>query len=360
MVRTTFVGITCSWLAFWGCASATHAQATSAESSGSTTASPATTELAATTGSTAQTTKPYRIAVLELAIEDVGDPLARSLTESMRKQLKDNPNYELRDNAVSLEQLSLAQDCDAEQTSCLERIARSLEVDGLVYGKLINERGSVLARVKRYDLASQTVKSAAIATLATRDTKAADLDNKAHQMVADLFDLEAARSPFSRDELRLRPEPTAAAPVVKPKMSPRKVTGYALLGGAVLSAGLSVLSFVQIDRASSNDTFDRYRRAVGQMQPSVRDVCDEAAAGQHYGLDAQSLQRVQSSCGTGRTFQVLQFVFIGSAVLSSGLSAFLLFGGENADERPLIGKGNFSLHPTVQGRGASLGARFKF
>ena len=306
----------------------------------------------------------YRLAVLELGIDDVDDAVARSLTESMRKQLTSRSEYSLRDNAVSLEQLSLAQDCDGEQTSCLDRIARSLDVDGLVFGKLTNERGATIARLRRYDVKTQAVKNAALATLATRDGKPEDIERKARELVTDLFELEAPRSPFARGDLTPRADPAqlgSLAPesiVKQQRLSPRELTGYALLGGAVLSAGLSVLSFVQIDRAETNDTFERYRRAVGQLRPSVRDVCDEAAAGQRYGFDARTLARVQSSCGTGRTFEVLQFLFIGGAVLSSGLSAYLLLGTE--PERPILGKGNFSLHPTVQRNGAALGARFKF
>jgi hypothetical protein len=311
----------------------------------------------------ADAAKPYRLAVLELGIDDVDDALARSLTESMRKQLKTRGEYALRDSRVSLEQLSLAQDCDTSQQRCLERIAHALEVDGFVFGKLTKESGATLARLRRYDVATQTVKSAALATLATRDSTPDEVDQKARALIGDLFELEAARSAFARGELKPRSADDAARSVKianeKRRLSTRDLTGYALLGGAVLSTGLSVLSFLEIDRAQSNDTFDRYRRAVGQMRPGARDVCDEAAAGQPYGLDPRSLERVQKSCGIGRTFEVLQFVFIGGAVISSGLSAYLLLGSESP-ERPLLGSGNFSLHPSVQRRGVTLGARFKF
>jgi hypothetical protein len=311
--------------------------------------------------------KPYRLAVLELGIDDVDDALARSLTESMRKQLKTRSEFVVSDTRVSLEQLSLAHDCDAEQASCLERIAKGLEVDGFVFGRLTNETGATMARLRRFDVATHAVNNAALATLATRDGTPEQVDHKAGELIDNLFELRAARSPFARGELKPRDAadkaasvPVAAGSEHKQKLSTRQLTGYALLGGAVLSAGLSVLSFVEIDRAGSNDTFDRYRRAVGQLRPGVRDVCDEASAGQPYGLDSRSLERVQKSCGTGRTFEVLQFVFIGGAVISSGLSAFLLLGSNGDTEKPLLGSGNFSLYPSVQKRGVSLGARFKF
>jgi hypothetical protein len=87
-------------------------------------------------------------------------------------------------------------------------------------------------------------------------------------------------------------------------------------------------------------------------------VCDEAGGDKSYGVDAGTFQRVKNSCGMGRTFEVLQFVFIGGAVLSSGLSAYLLLGPRT--EQPSFGTRTFTLHPTVGKSGASLGARFKF
>jgi hypothetical protein len=312
----------------------------------------------------------YRIAVLELGIDDVGDALARSLTEQIRLQLAKQSGCELQESRVSLEQLSLAQDCNGAQSACLDRIAHSLDVDGLVFGRLTNESGAAVAKLQLFDVATQSLKGAALATLALNEADAAAIDRKAQELVADLLQLGAARSPFSRG-LAPAGEATAPAssagaeraPAQPSSVDARKLTGYALLGGAVLSAGMSVLSFAEIDRAESDSSYDRYRRAVGQMRPAVRDVCDEAAAGQTYGLDPSSFQKVKNSCSTGRTFEVLQFIFIGSAVLTSGVSAYLLFGGERERERPplgSVGNGRFSFHPSVQKNGGGLGLRMKF
>ncbi|HEX4352752.1 MAG TPA: hypothetical protein VHZ95_07565 [Polyangiales bacterium] len=317
--------------------------------------------LLALAGAAHAQTSTYRVAVLELGIDDVSDALARSLTDQIREQLRAHSEFALSDTHVSLEQLSLAQDCDPTQTACLDKIARGLQVDGLVFGRLKNESGAAVAKLQRYDLATQTVNGSALATLALGEVKESTLQRKAGEIVADLFELEAARSPFARGELAPRNAAIAEQSAVEqPVVSPRKVAGYALLGGAVLSAGLSVLSFAEINKAQDNDSFDRYRRAVGQMRPTVHDVCDEANAGQSYGLEAAAFQRVRSSCSTGRTFEVLQFIFLGSAVLSSGLSAYMLLGGESKRESPQLGIGDVNLYPAVQKSGASLAARLKF
>jgi hypothetical protein len=260
----------------------------------------------------------------------------------------------------------LANDCDSTEAACLERIARGLDVDGLVFGRLTNESGAAVAKLELFDVASQSAQGSALATLALNEPDATVLDHKAQALVADLFQLGAASSPFARGKLSdhnpAGAEPPATAASKSSPVDARKVAGYALLSGAVLSAGMSVLSFAEIDRAESDSAYEHYRRSVGQVRPSVRDVCDEAASGQTYGLDANSFQRVKNSCSTGRTFEVLQFIFIGSAVLSSGVSAYLLFGGEQSERPPLgsVGNGKISVHPSVQKNGGGLGLRLRF
>lgn len=303
----------------------------------------------------------YRLAVLELGTEHVDDALARRLSEEIREAIKAHRHYDLQESRVSLEQLSLANDCDAETPACLERIARKLKVNGIVYGRVTKDSGAALANVQRYDLAARKVRGSALATLALTGVKNEDIEKKADQLVTDLFELEPARSPFARGQV-LQPEQEADLQLMPPDsdgINVRQVAGYALLGGAVVSAGMSVLSFVEIDRAQSNETFERYRRNVGQMRPSVRDVCDEAGSGQNYGLDAVAFQKVKSSCQAGRTFEILQFIFIGGAVLSGGLSAYLLLG-DSSREKPGPQTSRLTIRPTVYKSGGGLGARITF
>jgi hypothetical protein len=308
----------------------------------------------------------YRVAVLELSIDNVSDGLARQLTERVRSAVAAQSGHTLHDSRASLEQLSLASDCDSAQPACLERIARGLGVDGLVFGRLTNESGAAVAKLELFDVASGSTRGSALATLALNEADAAAVDQKAQVLTADLFQVGAASSPFARGKLSAHDaagsEPSATAASKPSSVDGRKVAGYALLGGAVLSAGMTVLSFAEIDRAESNSSYEQYRRTVGQVRPSVRDVCDEAASGQTYGLDASSFQHVKNSCSTGRTFEVLQFIFIGSAVLSSGLSAYLLFGSEQSERPPLgsVGTRTFSVHPSVQKNGGGLGLRMRF
>jgi hypothetical protein len=308
-----------------------------------------------------------RLAVLQLDSDAVHDPTARALTDDLRAVFRAREGVKLNVTPISLQQLSAAHDCDSTHNACLNEIATDLEVDVLVFGNLTTESGGEVVHLHRFEVASAEVKSSALATLAQREPPPADVDRKAHELVSDLYELTPARSPFARGRLAAPLQhSTLSGPQADRSLqltaagrgiSGRKVAGYALLGGAVLSTGLSVFSFVEIDRSQRNDNFERYRRAVGQLRPSARDVCDEAASGQSYGLGSADFAKVKSNCSTGRTFEVLQYVFIGSAVISSGLSAFLLFG---AAPQVKVGDAQVTLHPNVGKRGGSVDARFRF
>jgi hypothetical protein len=308
----------------------------------------------------------YRLIVLQLDSENVDDSVARKLTERLQSELRRRPGFELVESPVSLAQLSLGQGCDSGEADCLVRIAEHLNVDGLLFGTLSRDGDVEQARVQHFDLAERALKGSALVTIAP-DLDDVGLTRLARELIDVLFQTAPLGSHVAAGELSpqraalARPSAVAATAPSLAADNSRKVAGYALLGGAVLSAGLSVLSFVEIDHAQSNDAFDRYRRAVGQQRPSVRDVCDEALSQQSYGLDPGSFQRVRSSCATGRTFEVLQFLFIGGAVISGGLSAFLLLGP--GSEQPATDKretSHFSLHPSLSRRGATLKARLTF
>jgi hypothetical protein len=144
-------------------------------------------------------------------------------------------------------------------------------------------------------------------------------------------------------------------------LSARKVAGFVLLGGAAASVGMSVLSFVQVDRAANNASFQDYRGLVGSNNATAKDVCDEASAGKRYGQSPDNFKQVKSSCSTGSTFEVLQYVFIGGALVTGGLATWFLFGGGDSKEKVhATGLEHITLHPAIGRGGASLSARMRF
>jgi hypothetical protein len=313
----------------------------------------------------------YRIAVLELESDELDDALASELTEQLRTELRTRDDVQLHDTRVSLAQLSLARDCNTSEPGCLGQIARGLEVDGFVFGKLTHEGGAPVVVLRRYDSARAAVDRSALATFVQRSVSKGELDSASNKLIAQLLGGAAAASAAEPEELpRLQlsatpvdhTPPLAAQPEPKSSaLSGRTIAGYALLGGAALSVGASVLSFVQVERSEKDRDFERYRLAVGQRGTSVNDVCDEASAGKRYGLETASFRHVKSVCNTGILFEALQFVFIGTAVVSGGLAAYFLTSGESAEkQKPALGSSNFSVAPTFARRGFGVGARLKF
>lgn len=306
-----------------------------------------------------------RVAVLELESDRLADdPVARSLVRHVRQVLAERSGIALHETQASLAQLSLGIGCAGEGAACLARVCRQLGVDSVLWGRVVHERGLRTVRMERFEAESGALVGAGTVSLPERAVPDTQLSLRARELVSETLDFaRSASSPLQQTApgtTRTDPEPLSPryGSTGRSAVDARRATGYALLGGAVVSTGLSVLSWVQIDRAQSNDSFAAYRRSVGQQSPSTRDVCDEARSGQSYGLDASSFARVKSSCSAGKTFEVLQYVFLGGAVVSGGLSAFLLFGGD-AKERPAAA-GRVTLHPSVHRRGASLGARIHF
>lgn len=308
----------------------------------------------------------YRMAVFALESDDLQDQFAVRLAQQLRVALDARSDYALQDTRVSLTQLSLAQNCNTAEPKCLAAIAQSLGVDGFVFGKVTHEGGAPVALLRRYDLWGQQVDRSAMVSFTSTDPRRTEIERASTKALTDLLGPVPVATPVTNE---------LAAPVAPKLQKPGRLTppdndvlgsriaGYALLGGAVLSAGASVLSFVEVRRSERNREFERYRLAVGSRNNNVSDVCDEANAGRAYGMDAASFREVKSACSRGKAFEILQFVFIGSAVVSGGLAAYFLTSGGGPREQAKatrMGGDTWSLHPTIARKGFGLGARVQF
>jgi hypothetical protein len=304
------------------------------------------------------------LAVLEINSDGVHDDLARQLSEALRKEVRSKPGHLLSDARVSLEQLSLVHDCDPSELACLGKIARQIGVGGFIYGQLSNEGSGAYAEVRLFDATTQTNKRVSRVMFALREASTSDVSRKAQTIVSQLLGTEAAAAPEPAPPAvpEVTPPPQGSGVQTEPSdgMSTQKVAGFALLGGAALSVGLSVFAFVEIDRAKNNETYDSYRRAVGKNDPMVKDVCDEAEDDRRHGFDAKSFSEVKSECSAGRTFEVLQFVFLGAAAVTGGLSAYLLLT-DSPERKSNALLDALPIHPVVRGtNSAELRARIRF
>jgi hypothetical protein len=120
---------------------------------------------------------------------------------------------------------------------------------------------------------------------------------------------------------------------------------YTLLGVAGAALAGAVVSWVWIGSIDNDEHFKDYRARVG-ANPGASDVCDEAEKGLPYASvdnpEYAHFSDVQSMCSTGQTLEVLQWVFLGTALAAGGVGTYFLIVHLNekkdqsaADEAPL-------------------------
>lgn len=359
----------------------------------------------------AQAAKPYRLGLLQLESDAVHeDTVAPQLMAELRTALPKRSDYELVDTHVSLTQLSLAEDCNVTELSCLAQIGEKLALDGFLFGKVTHDDGEVpMASFRRFDRAHGAIQSTAIISFGSERFSQERMQAEVYQLLNKLLGpgpkqalavippeaapakpavaaAPAPAPPPAAEPVAPAAVPAPAAEATEPTqvaaasapsttepivptvqleqgtgISARRLAGYVLLGGAAASVGMSVLSFVQVDKAANNASFQDYRSLVGANNATAKDVCDEANAGKRYGQTPDNFKQVKSSCSTGSTFEVLQYVFIGGALVTGGLATFLLFGGgDTKDKAQATGLQHITLHPSIGRGGASLSARMRF
>jgi hypothetical protein len=91
----------------------------------------------------------------------------------------------------------------------------------------------------------------------------------------------------------------------------------------------------------------------------VDDVCEAAEAGLDYGFSAGNLQKVNDLCSKGATFEVLQWVFLGTAVAAGGAGAYLLLSSSSEPAEPNAAA-KLTLQPRWSPGRASLSATLRF
>lgn len=135
---------------------------------------------------------------------------------------------------------------------------------------------------------------------------------------------------------------------------------YTLLGVAgasLVGAGVSALI---VDGVNDDESFLTYKDAVARMNPSATDVCTEAENGLDYQQGDAVRQDVADMCTTADTFEVLQWVFLGTAVVSGGVGAYLLIAKPGSEPRASAPEPTWALRPTLGRDRAGLGATLRF
>jgi hypothetical protein len=300
------------------------------------------------------------LAILGLSSKDGDDEAAAKLTDALRAEAAGDSTIQLSDSAASLSQLVVLHDCEISDVECRDTIARQLEVSELIYGAIRRSEAGHKVELHRYSKADGSLRHAS-RELAIEGASEEQLARDTRGLLRELRGVKApepaAIAPAPVPERARRPQPLAEPVEHEPQeASSNDWLGYSLLGVAAVSAGLVVFSWSEIDAARSDPDYRAYREAVGRTQTGmgVDDVCDEAAAGKPYSLGVQRLKDVRSACERGVTFEILQWVFMGTALVSAGVGIYVLLDDDGEPDTarasliPVIGKDDAGLQLRIR------------
>ncbi|MET0384890.1 MAG: hypothetical protein ABW321_02970 [Polyangiales bacterium] len=138
--------------------------------------------------------------------------------------------------------------------------------------------------------------------------------------------------------------------------------GYTLIGVGAASAIAWGASMYMIEFEYNRDaTYQYYKNAY---QNRTLDACEAALGGDNADkLKATELSDFQSRCRAGRTFQVLQWVFLGAAVVAAGAGVYVLIsdGSSSSDRASRPAKRpRLTLDPLIERRSIALQATLRF
>jgi hypothetical protein len=151
----------------------------------------------------------------------------------------------------------------------------------------------------------------------------------------------------------------------KPERSSLAWLGYTLIGvGAASAIGWGTSMYMIEFQYNRDLTYQEYKNHYKFMRSG--DACDLALRNDNANgaLNPDELADFQSRCRTGRTFQTLQWVFLGAAVVTAGLGAYVLISelGQDDGDRATRPRRTprWSFDPQFDRRSASLQATLRF
>jgi hypothetical protein len=161
------------------------------------------------------------------------------------------------------------------------------------------------------------------------------------------------------------PEATAATPEAESSGKGGSLAwlGSTLIGLGAASAIASGVSMYMIQfKYNADDSRYVQLRQQGYAGRSI-DACDEALGGDAGNLNASQLKDFQSQCRTARTFEVLQYVFLGVAVVAAGAGTFVLItqsGSGGNDQQAKQRPSRLAFSPQLDRRSVAVQATLRF
>lgn len=148
-----------------------------------------------------------------------------------------------------------------------------------------------------------------------------------------------------------------------PERSSLAWLGYTLIGvGAASAIGWGASMYMIEFQYNRDSEYQAYKNAYKFM---TGDACDLALRGENAGgaLSADELTDFQGRCRSGRTFQTLQWVFLGAAVVTAGLGAYVLIselGHGDAAQAARKPTQRLTFDPQLGRRSVALQATLRF
>lgn len=144
--------------------------------------------------------------------------------------------------------------------------------------------------------------------------------------------------------------------------------GWTLVGVGAASAIGAGVSVGIVGGVEDDAAFKAYKGRVATYNENVgpsdeiKDVCVGAKAGLPDDAPASETADVVDLCSKADTFEILQWVFLGTAVAAGGVGVYLLVSSDSDDESDTarLRTRGLSLHPTFDAHTARLDARFVF
>jgi len=141
--------------------------------------------------------------------------------------------------------------------------------------------------------------------------------------------------------------------------------GWTLVGVSAASlVGVGVSALV-VSGVEDDDLYQEYRDRIARDNALagmtvVDDICEEADAGLPHGLSNAEVVEVADLCSKADTFEVLQWVFLGTAVVAGGAGAYILLTDDGGDSDEAARKATFALRPSFGRDSAHLQATLRF
>jgi hypothetical protein len=149
--------------------------------------------------------------------------------------------------------------------------------------------------------------------------------------------------------------------------------GWTLIGVSGLSLVGTVVSMKMIDDVNNDDLYKDYRELVylGNRKAELdntpelieKDTCAAATEkGFAYSLNDSEFEEVVSMCNRADTFEVLQWVFLGTTVVAGGVGTYLVLtaGDSSPSDQASADSPRLSLRPSFSPQASSVTATLRF